>query len=94
MLGLVLRFAGRRLPVFDVLKRDAYGLYLVHYVFVVWLQYALLAAGLLAVVKGAIVFAGTLLLSWGIIAAIRRIPPAAQVIGADRPNRAPHGAAA
>jgi hypothetical protein len=94
MLGLVLRFAGRRLPVFDVLKRDAYGMYLVHYVFVVWLQYALLAAGLLAVVKGAIVFAGTLLLSWGIIAAIRRIPPAAQVIGADRPNRAPHGAAA
>jgi glucans biosynthesis protein C len=94
MLGLVLRFAGRRIPALDVLKRDAYGMYLVHYVFVIWLQYALLAAGLLAVVKGAIVFGGTLLLSWGTIAAVRRIPPAAQVIDADRPNRAPHGAAA
>ena len=88
VLGLVLRFAGRRLPVFDTLKRDAYGLYLVHYVFVVWLQYALLAAGLLAVVKGAIVFCSTLLLSWGTIAAVRLVPPAAQVIGADRPRGA------
>jgi len=88
VLGLVLRFAGRRLPVFDTLKRDAYGLYLVHYVFVVWLQYALLTAGLLAVVKGAIVFGGTLLLSWGTIAAVRLVPPAAQVIGAHRPRGA------
>ena len=88
VLGLVLRFAGRRLPVLDTLKRDAYGLYLVHYVFVVWLQYALLTAGLLAVVKGAIVFGGTLLLSWGTIAAVRLVPPAAQVIGADRPQGA------
>ena len=61
---------------------------------VVWLQYALLGVGLAAFVKGSVVFGGTLLLSWGIITAIRRIPPAAQVIGADRPNRAPHGAAA
>lgn len=84
MLALVLRFAARRLPVLDALKRDAYGMYLVHYVFVVWLQYALLAAGLLAIVKGAMVFGGTLLLSWGTVAAIRRIGPLAQVIGADR----------
>src|SRR5262249_37744021 len=61
VLALILRFAVRRSPVLDTLKRDAYGMYLVHYVFVVWLQYALLAAGLLAVVKGAIVFGGTLL---------------------------------
>jgi hypothetical protein len=94
MLALVLRFAGRRLPMVGGLKRDAYGMYLVHYVFVVWLQYALLAAGLFAVVKGAIVFGGTLLLSWGTIAAVRRIRPAAQVIGADQPSGAPRGAAA
>jgi len=41
----------------DGLKRDAYGLYLVHHVFVVWLQYALLEAVLSAIVKGGIVFA-------------------------------------
>jgi surface polysaccharide O-acyltransferase-like enzyme len=38
VLGLVLRFAGRQLRVLDGLKRDAFGMYLVHYVFVVWLQ--------------------------------------------------------
>jgi surface polysaccharide O-acyltransferase-like enzyme len=63
-------------------------MYLVHYVFVVWLQYVLLAAGLFAVIKGTIVFSGTLILSWGTIAAVRRIPAAAHVIGADRPQRA------
>ena len=84
VLGLVLRFAGRRLRVLDGLKRDAFGMYLVHYVFVVWLQYALLGAGLAAVVKGSVVFGGTLLLSWGTVAAVRQIPPAAQVIGAGR----------
>jgi surface polysaccharide O-acyltransferase-like enzyme len=70
--------------VLDGLKRDAFGMYLVHYVFVVWLQYALLGAGLAAVVKGSVVFGGTLLLSWGTIAVVRQIPPAAQVIGAGR----------
>jgi hypothetical protein len=88
VLAIVLRFAGRRLRALDGLNRDAFGMYLVHYVFVVWLQYALLVAGLAAVVKGSIVFGGTLLLSWGTIAAIRRIPSAAQVIGADRPRGA------
>src|SRR6266436_9988092 len=84
VLALVLRFAGRRLPALAGLNRDAFGMYLVHYVFVVWLQYALLGFGLFATVKGSIVFAGTLLLSWGVIAVIRRISPAGQVIGADR----------
>src|SRR6202048_4487187 len=55
VLALVLRFAGRRLPVLAGLRRDAFGMYLVHYVFVVWLQYALLRVGLFATVKGAIV---------------------------------------
>jgi glucans biosynthesis protein C len=84
VLALVLRFAGRRLPALAGLKRDAFGMYLVHYVFVVWLQYALLGFGLFAMVKGALVFVGTLLLSWGVIAVIRRISPAGQIIGADR----------
>ena len=43
-----------------------------------------LSVGLFAAAKGAIVFSGTLLLSWGLIAVIRRISPAGQVIGADR----------
>jgi len=35
-------------------------------VFVIWLQYALLGATLPAAVKGVLVFAGALLLSWGV----------------------------
>jgi len=38
----------------------------VHYVFVVWLQYALLGATLPAAAKGVLVFAGALLLSWSV----------------------------
>ena len=45
-------------------------MYLIHYVFAVWLQYALLGAGLFAVGKAAIVFGGTLIMSWAIAAAM------------------------
>src|SRR5262249_4765193 len=81
MVALVLRFAGKRIPVLDTLKRDAYGIYLVHYVFVVWLQYALLGAGLMALSKGGIVFGSTLLLSWLTVAAVRQLPTAAHLLG-------------
>jgi hypothetical protein len=66
-------WSGFRLP---------YGLYLVHYNFVVWLQYALLGTALFAMVKAAIVFGGTLVLSWIAVLAVQRIPFGAQLIGA------------
>jgi hypothetical protein len=40
-------------------------MYLLHYIFIVWLQYALLPIGLFAIGKAAIVFGGTLILTWG-----------------------------
>src|SRR5262249_8512103 len=82
LLAIVLRFAAKRLPVFADLKNSAYGIYLVHYGFVVWLQFALLGIALPAIIKGAIVFGVTLFLSWGTVAGLRRIPPVAQIIGA------------
>ena len=45
-------------------------MYLIHYVFAVWLQYALLGTGLFAIGKAAMVFGGTLIPSWAIAAAI------------------------
>ncbi|HEV8679849.1 MAG TPA: acyltransferase [Stellaceae bacterium] len=87
MLALAIRFAGGRSPVFDSLKSNAYGMYLVHYVFVVWLQYALLAATLPAAVKAASVYGGTLLLSWSTIAALGRLRPVARIIGDGRRAR-------
>jgi hypothetical protein len=84
VLAIVLRFAAKRLPAFAGLKNSAYGMYLVHYVFIVWLQFALLGTVLPAVFKGAMVFGGTLLLSWGVVATLRRVPAVAQIIGAGR----------
>jgi hypothetical protein len=84
VLAVVLRFAARRLPSLADLKDSAYGMYLVHYLFVVWLQFALLGVGLPAIVKGALVFGATLGLSWGAVTALRAMPPVAHVIGAAR----------
>lgn len=87
-LAVTLRFARRFSHILDSLKDNAYGMYCIHYVFVVWLQYALLPAALPAIVKGGLVFAGTLLLSWGATAALRRLPAVAQILGAGRPRGA------
>jgi len=88
VLAIVLRFAARRLPLLAGLRNSAYGMYLVHYLFVVWLQFAMLGATLPAVIKAAAVFGGTLLLSWGTVAALRRLPSVAQIIGAERASGA------
>jgi len=74
------RFATRRRAVFDSLTENAYGMYLIHYAFVSWLQYALLPASLPGFVKGVLVTFGAILLSWGTTAALRRIPAIARVI--------------
>ncbi len=80
MLGLFLRFANERARVFDSLANNAYGMFLIHYVFVIWLQYALLEATLSATEKGAIVFVGALVISWCLTAAMRCIPGVAKII--------------
>lgn len=84
LIAASLRFAARRSRLLDRLSANAYGLYLVHYNFVVWLQYALLGAALFAAVKATIVFGGALLLSSLTIFAVRRIPFGALLIGAPR----------
>jgi len=85
VLAVALRFISQRLPLsLAGLRGNAYGMYLVHYLFVVWLQFALLGLALPAVVKGAVVFGGTLFLSWSTVAALRRLPSVGQIIGADR----------
>jgi hypothetical protein len=85
MVGLFLRFANRPLAALAALQEHAYGMYLTHYIFSIWLQYALLGVAIFAVVKAAAVFTGTLLLSWASAATLRCIPTAARIIGIDRP---------
>jgi surface polysaccharide O-acyltransferase-like enzyme len=77
---LFVRFAKTRNRVLDSLRDNAYGVYLVHYALVSWLQYALLKTALPAIAKGSAVFLGTLVLSWSATAALRRIPAVARVI--------------
>ena len=65
LLAVSLRFAARlRLWIVDSLSANAYTMYLLHYVFVVWLQYVLLGSDIFVVGKAAIVLAGALTLSW------------------------------
>jgi hypothetical protein len=80
VLAMFLRFGGTRVRVMDSLCENAYGIYLVHYIFVIWLQYSLLRAPLAALAKGSIVFLGALALSWASVAALRRVPGVAHVI--------------
>jgi len=80
MTGFFLRFAKRRVPIFDSLSKSSYGIYIVHYVFVTWLQYLLLGSDLDPLVKGIVVFVGTLVFSWVLVASIRHLPVVAKVI--------------
>jgi polyferredoxin len=80
VLALFLRFEQREKSLFDPLRGDAYGMYVVHYIPCLWLQYALLDAPLSAIPKALIVFAGTVALSWGATAALRKIPGATRVL--------------
>jgi surface polysaccharide O-acyltransferase-like enzyme len=82
LIAASLRFGLTRSRGLASLSTNAYSLYLVHYVFVVWLQYALLSAPLLAVIKAPIVFTVTLTTSWIIILALQRVPLGARLIGA------------
>ena len=79
-LALFVRFARKRRKIFDSLTENAYGMYLIHYAFVSWLQIALLKTQLPALAKGSLVFLGTVLLSWSATAALRRIPGFARVV--------------
>jgi surface polysaccharide O-acyltransferase-like enzyme len=80
VMALFVRFARRRIWIFDSLSENEYGMYLIHYMFVSWLQLAILTAPLPAVAKGLIVFTGVLLLSWGASASIRRIPAVSRIV--------------
>jgi surface polysaccharide O-acyltransferase-like enzyme len=73
-------FAKSSLRLLDALRPSAYGVYLLHYMFIIWLQYAVYDPPLPAFAKFAIVFTGTLSLSWGLTLLLRKIPFVARMI--------------
>ena len=80
VLAIFLRFTASGSRLLDAMRPSAYGIYLLHYIFIVWLQYAIYDFSFPAVIKFAIVFAGTLSLSWGLTSMLRKIPGVARMI--------------
>ena len=79
-LAVFTRFVQRSNPICDSLAANSYGIYLVHYAFVAWLQFALLQAPLSGAEKAGVVTAAAYLASWLIMAAVRRLPGVARII--------------
>ncbi len=80
VLAVYLRSATHDLGLLDAMRPSAYGIYLVHYIFIIWLQYVVYEYSLPAFVKFAIVFIGTLAGSWAVVVALRKIPVVARMI--------------
>jgi hypothetical protein len=80
ILAFFLRFKRSDFSILDPMQHDAYGIFLVHYAYVLWLQYWMFDMNWPAIVKAVVAFIGTLLLSWATTAALRRIPGAKRVL--------------
>lgn len=72
--AVFLRFGGRPGAAWDGLATNSYGVYLLHYPVVTWVQYALLGSSAGAAVKASTTFAVAVLASWGGVILLRRIP--------------------
>jgi Acyltransferase family len=78
--AVFLRFSESGWRLFDALRPSAYGIFLLHYIFIIWLQYAVYDHPFPAVVKFAIVLSGTLSMSWALTVVLRKIPAVARTI--------------
>jgi surface polysaccharide O-acyltransferase-like enzyme len=78
--AVFLRFARSSLWLLDAMQPSAYGIYLLHFIFLIWLQYIVYDPAFPAFVKFAIVFTGTLSMSWALTVLLRKIPVVARTI--------------
>ncbi|WP_426528665.1 acyltransferase family protein [Bradyrhizobium sp. McL0615] len=75
-----LRLSRASLWLLDAMQPSAYGIFLFHYMFIIWLQYFVYDPAWPAGIKAAIVFAVTLGGSWLLTVLLRRIPLVARTI--------------
>jgi peptidoglycan/LPS O-acetylase OafA/YrhL len=78
--AVFLRFARSSVWLLDAMRPSAYGIYLLHFIFLIWLQYIVYDPAFPAFVKFAIVFTGTLSMSWALTVLLRKIPVVARMI--------------
>jgi hypothetical protein len=80
ILSYFLRFKRAGWSILDPMQADAYGMFLVHYPIVLWLQYWLFDFDIPAIAKALIAFVFTVIFSWGVTAALRKIPGATKIL--------------
>jgi len=80
ILAYFLRFKHSGWSILDPMQPDAYGMFLVHYPIVLWLQYWMFDFDIPAIAKAAIAFLLTVVLSWAATEALRKIPGAKHVL--------------
>jgi surface polysaccharide O-acyltransferase-like enzyme len=86
VIALFLKFDNDGWSMFDPLRENSFGIYLIHYLPLLWLQYALFGLALVpnaqgtAILKAVIVLVLTLAISWAATVALRKIPGVAQVL--------------
>jgi Acyltransferase family len=80
ILAYFLRFKQSGWSILDPMQPDTYGMFLVHYPIVLWLQYWLFDMDLPAIVKAAVAFVLTVALSWALTRALRMMPGATRVL--------------
>jgi surface polysaccharide O-acyltransferase-like enzyme len=78
--AIFLRSADSSCSLLDAMQPSAYGIYLLHYIFIIWLQYAVYDYSFPAFVKFAIVFTGTFSMSWALTVMLRKNPVVARMI--------------
>ena len=84
LLATCLRLSRNHIKILDNVSANAYAICLVHYVFVVWLQDALLDRNIFPIAKVAIVLSCTLILSWASSAAFNLFVLGAYIVPAKR----------
>ena len=80
ILGYFLREKQSGWSILDPMQSDAYGIFLIHYPIVLWIQYWLFDIDVPAVVKAVVAFVLTVALSRAATAALRKIPGATHVL--------------
>jgi peptidoglycan/LPS O-acetylase OafA/YrhL len=78
--AVFLRFERSSFCLLDAMRPSTYGIYLLHFIPLIWLQYVVYDPAFPAFVKFAIVFTHTLSISWALTVLLRKIPVAARMI--------------
>src|SRR5262249_18432393 len=74
LLSIFIRFAKGQSALLRSFARNAYGIYIVHYSFVIWLQYAFLHVSISGQAKASWVCILAALFSWATAASLKQIP--------------------